>query len=105
VDAFSAYGSGRASAPRMFDESDLRLANRGGARISAVEIAAILERRGKIERALRSIDPDASLVGPVQSIAWGPLTRLFDTFADIRGVGFSKITKALHPKRAALIPM
>jgi len=105
VEAYSAYDSDHPSAPHTFDESDLRLANRGGARISAVEIAAILERRGKIERALRSIDPDASLVGPVQSIAWGPLTRLFDTFADIRGVGFSKMTKALHLKRAALIPM
>jgi hypothetical protein len=26
-------------------------------------------------------------------------------FADIRGIGFSKMTKALHPKRPALIPM
>ena len=31
--------------------------------------------------------------------------QLFDAFADIRGVGFSKMTKALHPKRPALIPM
>src|SRR5205823_1655471 len=77
----------------------------GGARISAAEIAAILERRGGIERALRSIDPDASLAGTVQSIPWGPLMRLFDAFADIRGVGFSKMTKALHPKRPVLIPL
>jgi hypothetical protein len=33
------------------------------------------------------------------------LRQLFDAFADIRGVGFSKMTKALHPKRPALIPM
>jgi hypothetical protein len=33
------------------------------------------------------------------------LTRLFDSFAEIRGVGFSKMTKALHRKRPALIPM
>jgi hypothetical protein len=44
-------------------ESDLRLANRGGARISATEIAAILERRGAIERALQAIVPEASLTG------------------------------------------
>ena len=105
VEAYSAYDSHDPRAPHTFDESDLRLANRGGARISAAEIAAILDRRGKIERALRSIDPDASLVGPVRSIAWGLLTRLFDTFADIRGVGFSKMTKALHPKRPMLIPL
>ena len=40
-----------------FGESDLRLANRGGARISAAQIAAILERRRVIERALRAIPP------------------------------------------------
>ena len=39
------------------------------------------------------------------SIPWIPLTRLFDAFADIRGVGFSKMTKTLHRKRPALIPM
>jgi hypothetical protein len=88
-----------------FDESDLRLANRGGARISAAQIAAILERRPKIERALRAIDPEASLAGRASSIPWLPLIRLFDAFADIPGVGFSKMTKALHRKRPALLPM
>jgi hypothetical protein len=103
-----AYGSSEpdeSSRPASFDEPDLRLANRGGARISAAQIAAILERRGAIERALAQIDPDASLVDVPGSIPWIPLTRLFDAFAGIRGVGFSKLTKALHPKRPALIPM
>lgn len=36
---------------------------------------------------------------------WLPLRQLFDAFADLRGVGFSKMTKALHRKRPALIPM
>ena len=36
---------------------------------------------------------------------WLPLRQLFDAFADIRGVGFAKMTKALHPKRPALVPM
>ena len=35
--------------PTSFGEPDLRLANRDGARISAAEIAAILERRPAIE--------------------------------------------------------
>jgi hypothetical protein len=86
-------------------ESDLKRANQGGARISATEAAAILERRTEIERALREIDSDASLAGAARSIPWIPLTQLFDSFQDIRGVGFSKMTKALHPKRPALIPM
>jgi hypothetical protein len=103
--AYSSYEAYDSSGHASFDESDLRLANRGGARISAAEIAAILERRGEIERALRTVHPDASLADTTSSIPWIPLTRLFDAFADIRGVGFSKMTKALHRKRPALIPM
>ncbi len=91
--------------PTTFDEGDLRLANRGGARISAAEIAVILERRDEIEGALRTIDPRASLAAASSLVPWVALERLFDAFADIRGVGLSKTTKALHPKRPALIPM
>jgi hypothetical protein len=88
-----------------FGEPDLRLANRDGARISAAEIAAVLERRAAIERALRAIAPQASLAGAADSVPWLALRQLFDAFADIRGVGFAKMTKALHPKRPALIPL
>jgi hypothetical protein len=105
--AYSSHEASDASSPgsSSFDERDLRLANRGGARISAAEIAAILERRAEIESGLSEIPSGASLAGAVRSIPWIPLTRLFDGFADIRGVGFSKMTKALHRKRPALIPM
>jgi hypothetical protein len=105
LETYSSYEAEEASGPGSFDESDLRLANRGGARISAAEIAAILERREEIERALCEIHPDSSLAAATSSIAWVPLTRLFDAFAGIRGIGFSKMTKALHKKRPALIPM
>jgi hypothetical protein len=105
LEAYSSYEANDSSRPASFDEGDLRLANRGGARISAAEIAAILERRGKVERALRRIPPDASLADATGSIPWIPLTQLFDAFANIRGVGFAKMTKALHRKRPALIPM
>ena len=97
--------TGDPSGPTSFGECDLRRANRDGARISAAEIAAILERRAAIERSLRAVAPDASLVGTVSSVPWLPLRRLFDAFADIRGVGCSKMTKALHRKRPVLIPM
>jgi Family of unknown function (DUF6308) len=103
--AYSRYEACDSSGPASFDESDLRLANRAGARISAAEIAAILERRGEIERALRTIHPDASLAEATSSVPWIPLTRLFDGFGEIRGIGFSKMTKALYRKRPALIPM
>lgn len=88
-----------------FAESDLRFANRGGARISAAEIGAILGRRRVIERALKGIPPSASLFGPAGRGPWQQLRDLFDAFADIRGVGLSKTTKALHPKRPAVVPM
>ena len=96
---------GDRSAPSSFDESDLRHANRGGARISAVEIAAILERRRAIERALRLIAPDTSLAGAARSIPWPELRQLFDAFGGIRGIGVSKATKALYRKRPSLIPI
>jgi hypothetical protein len=95
--AYSSYEADDSLGPTSFDERDLRGANRGG--------AAILERRAEIERALRKVHPDASLADATSSIPWITLTRLFDAFADIRGIGFSKMTKALHPKRPALIPM
>jgi len=87
-----------------FGEPDLRLANRDGARISAAQIAAILERRRAIERSLLEISPLASLA-EANSVPWLLLGQLFDAFAGIRGVGFSKMTKALYRKRPALIPI
>jgi hypothetical protein len=105
LEAYPSRESDESSGPASFGESDLRLANRGGARISAAQIAAILQRRGEVEEALGQLDPDASLMDATSSIPWTPLTRLFDAFADIHGVGFSKMTKTLHTKRPALIPM
>jgi Family of unknown function (DUF6308) len=102
---YSSYDVAGSGTPMSFDERDLRLANRGGARISAAEIAAVLERRDEIQRALCIIEPDASLAATTTAIPWLPLTRLFEAFADIPGVGFSKMTKTLHKKRPALIPM
>jgi Family of unknown function (DUF6308) len=93
------------SRPASFGEPDLRLANRVGARISAAQIGGILQRQRAIERALQAIPPAASLAGAVNSVPWPSLRQLFDGFADIRGVGLSKMTKALYPKRPALIPM
>ena len=81
------------------------MANWGGARTSAAQIVAILERRGAIELALWAIAPDASLSQETESLPWLPLRQLFDALPGIGGVGFAKMTKALHPKRPALIPM
>src|ERR1700758_3388703 len=78
--AYSSYEEGDSSGGASFDERDLRLANRGGARISAVEIRAILERRDEIERALRGVDSAVSLADANKSIPWLPRTRLFGAF-------------------------
>lgn len=104
LDFLDAWRVGVGDVSSSFRESDLRLANRGGARISAAEIAAVLERRRPIERALRRLGSDASLAGATR-VPWLQLQHLFDAFAGIRGIGFSKMTKTLHPKRPALIPM
>jgi hypothetical protein len=96
---------GGGSPPLSFGEIDLRLANRDGARISAGEIAAVLKRRRRIERALEAIAVEASLAGSNDAVPWLALRQLFDAFADIRGIGLSKATKTLHRKRPALIPM
>jgi hypothetical protein len=99
-----AYGAPREDPePGSFGEPDLRRANRGGARISAAEIGAILERQGEIELALGAIAPAAALTA--HSVPWAGLERLFESFGGLKGVGLSKMTKALHPKRPALIPM
>jgi hypothetical protein len=105
LEKYPSYDTYDPSRPASFAKSDLKRANRGGARISSSETAAILARRVEIERALRDIDPGASLTQATSSVPWIALTQLVDSFADIRGVGFSKATKALHPKRPALIPM
>jgi Family of unknown function (DUF6308) len=105
IGAFRPIAASDGAGPAVFDEADLRAANRNGARISAAQIEVILGRRRAIERALRAIAPEASLAGPKTSIPWPALRRLFDAFADVKGVGCSKMTKALHPKRPRLIPM
>jgi hypothetical protein len=86
------------SRPVSFDESDLRLANRAGARISWAEIAAILERRRVIERALGGIAPHASLTAGQNEVPWPTLTQLFDAFADIRGGRLLEDDEGAPPK-------
>ena len=103
--AYRDAGVNDLSRPASFGEPDLRLANRDGARISAAQIAATLERRRAIERSLLEISPHASLAEAADSVPWLPLRQLFDAFAGIRGVGFAKMTKALYRKRPALIPI
>jgi hypothetical protein len=102
-DAYGADDPGGASEPDTFDERDLRRANRGGARISAAQQAEVLARRRRIESALHELPAGASLAA--RAVPWAPLTELFGSFEEIHGLGFAKMTKALHGKRPALIPI
>jgi hypothetical protein len=105
LDAYRRMDPDERTRSTVFGEPDLRRANRAGARISAAEIEALAARRTAIEAALREIPPDASLAGSARGVPWTGLQQLFGAFADVRGIGISKVTKALHPKRPALIPM
>ena len=90
---------GPASDFASFAESDLRRANRGGARISAAQIGAILGRRRAIERALKAIDADASLAGAETSIPWLPLRRLFDRGRESQAVEALRVEHRAAPTR------
>ena len=87
-----------------FGEPDLRLANQGGARISAAQIAAILQRRGPIGRALRDGPPGAWLTAQVNSVPWLPLRQPSGAVAGTRRAGLAKMTTALYPQAPGADP-
>jgi hypothetical protein len=103
--AYRVYDGLPVAADTTISESDIRVANRGGARISAAEVAALLARRAGLEAALRRIPPTASLCDPEDEISWAALADLYRAADGVRGVGLGKLTKFLHKKRPRLVPM
>jgi hypothetical protein len=103
--AYRVYDGLPVAADATISEPDIRVANCGGARISAAEVAALLERRAAFEAALARIPPPASLSNPDDEIPWPALADLYGAAEGVRGVGLAKLTKFLHKKRPALIPM
>jgi hypothetical protein len=103
--AYRAYDGLPVVADAAISEDDIRAANRGGARISAAEVAALLERRSTFEAALARIPPAASLCDCDDEIPWRALADLYGTTDGVRGVGLGKLTKFLHKKRPQLVPM
>jgi Family of unknown function (DUF6308) len=67
--------------------------------MSTITLRGAVEVENPLELALEFL---AAYSGEADSSA---ITLLFDAFADIRGVGFAKMTKALYRKRPALIPI
>lgn len=86
-------------------ENDVRVANRIIARMGPDTVAAILSRAPEASRALERIPSGASLVADDADVPWGPLRDLFRAFEGLPGVGLPRLTKVLHKKRPALIPI
>jgi hypothetical protein len=103
--SYRSYDSVSIPADDTLGEEDLRIANRIGARMSAAEIAGILEHASEMEEALRRIPADVSLADPEDRIPWDALHQLYSAPSDVSGIGLAKLTKALHKKRPHLIPM
>jgi hypothetical protein len=103
--SYRSYDSVRIPADDVLREDDLRIANRIGARMSAAEVAGILEHAAEMEAALRRIAPEASLADAEDAIPWDALHELYSAPSDVSGIGLAKLTKALHKKRPHLIPM
>lgn len=103
--SYRSYDSVAVPADDVIREADLRIANRIGARMSAVEIAGILAHAPAMETALERIPADMSLADPDERIPWDALHELYSAPSDVSGIGLAKLTKALHKKRPHLIPM
>jgi hypothetical protein len=103
--AYRVYDGLPVAADATISEDDIRAANRGGARISAAEVAALLERRSTFEAALARIPPAASLCDSERRIPWRALADLCAAAEGVRGIGLGKLTKFLHKKRPRLVPM
>jgi hypothetical protein len=86
-------------------EADVRVANRSTARMSNAVVAGILSRREAIGAALRRIPADASLTDEEAAIPWDGLRSLVAAFDDVPAIGLARITKVMHRKRPALLPL
>lgn len=86
-------------------EADVRVANRSTARMSPAVVAGIMERHERIDEALASIPASSSLMDEDGSVPWEALRRLFEACDGVPAVGLARITKVMHRKRPALIPI
>jgi hypothetical protein len=83
-------------------EHDIRVANKMQARMSSKVCQLVLNKRVKIESALKRIPPDCDLAD--DDVPWNHLTELFDATI-MKGVRLARATKILHKKRPRLIPI
>ena len=103
--SYQNYDLAEVSRDDRLSESDVRVANRIIARMGQDTVAAILTRAPAASAALARIPADASLVRQDADIPWLPLEDLFGAFESLPGVGLPRLTKVLHKKRPALVPI
>jgi hypothetical protein len=103
--SYQNYDLAEVSNDNSLSERDVRIANRIIARMGPDTVAAILSRAPAASAALAQIPANASLVNSDAGIPWEALDHLYKAFEGLPGVGLARITKVLHKKRPALIPI
>jgi hypothetical protein len=103
--SYQSYDLAEVSRDNSLSERDVRVANRIIARMGPDAVGAILSRAPAASAALAKIPADASLVDQDADIPWQQLEDLFGAFENLPGVGLPRLTKVLHKKRPALVPI
>jgi len=83
-------------------EKDIQFANRMVARMGPLIIKSVVDRSKAINTALSGVMPGTSISD--ESIPWVALEQLFRATLGLE-VGPARVTKILHKKRPALIPI
>lgn len=91
--------------PFELNALDVRLANRIIARMGTDVSARILTRSAEVAAALRCVPPDATLAVAFDRVDWGALSGLYRALSGLPAVGVPRVTKVLHRKRPALVPV
>lgn len=91
--------------PFELNALDVRLANRIIARMGADVSARIGARSGEVAAALRRVPTDATLAVPADRVDWDALYGLYRALSGLPAVGVPRMTKVLHRKRPALVPI
>jgi len=81
---------------------DIKLANRMGARMGSLVIQSVVGRAKTINSALEHIAPGTSISD--KSVPWLAIKQLFSATLGPE-IGPARVTKILHKKRPALIPI
>jgi hypothetical protein len=91
--------------PFELNALDVQLANRIIARMSHEVSARLLARSGEGAAALRRVPTTATLAVPAEQVDWDALYELYRALSGLPGIGVARMTKVLHRKRPALVPI